>query len=104
MFGSLQAIASSPPGGPQALDRAHQHAERGRVDEGRVREVDEHAARAALDRLEQRLLQGGSRRQVDLTGDRDRGDAAAEVRSRELELHPRTEITPYGASPNPGVG
>ena len=63
-------------GGPQALDRAHQHAERRRIDEGRMREVDEHAARAALDRLEQRLLERGRRRKIDLAGDGNRGDTA----------------------------
>src|SRR3954453_3446103 len=40
-----------PAGGAQSLDPADQHAERGGVDEGRLREVDDELLLAVLDHL-----------------------------------------------------
>src|SRR6185295_11330115 len=50
----------------QSLDAAHQHAERGRVDEGRVGEVDDDLLGALADHLEQLLLELGRGVEVDL--------------------------------------
>src|SRR4029077_11797618 len=67
-------------GRTQTLDRAHQHTQRRRVDEGRVRQVNEDAARAARHDLAQGLLQLGRGGEVDLAGDADAEDPVAEIR------------------------
>src|SRR3954453_4709292 len=41
----------------QPLDPADEHAERGRVDERRIREVDDHVLRALADHVEELLLE-----------------------------------------------
>ena len=50
----------------QPLDRADQHAERRRVQERRVGQVDDDPHAAALDRLGEHLLELGGREEVDL--------------------------------------
>src|SRR6266508_2700842 len=49
--------AQAPPGGPQPLQGAHEHAEPGRVEELDPAEVDDDAARATLDELDEPLPQ-----------------------------------------------
>src|SRR4051794_5150861 len=46
-------------GGTQALDAADEHTERGRVDEGRLRQVDDKMLLAVLDHLDETLLELG---------------------------------------------
>jgi len=76
--------------GAQPLDGADQHAERRRVEEGRLAEVDDDARGAVLDRLGERLLQLRRGEQVDLAAHRD--DVAAPVQGllgqAELSRHP----------------
>ena len=76
-------------GRPQPLDPPDQHAERRRVDERGVREVDDHLLPALPDHFEQLCLELGCRVEVDLAGQRDDVPVALELFSVDVEIHSR---------------
>ena len=82
------------------LDRPHQHPERLlELDQRRVRAIDR--ARGAPRPPSLRAdacFERGRCGEVDLTGDGHPGHAAAKVRSRQLELHPRLGDYPLDSS------
>src|SRR5919202_211791 len=64
---------------PEALDAADEDAERRRVDERRVGEVDNHVLAALRDHVEQLLLELRRRVQVDLARERDHVRASVDL-------------------------
>ena len=72
---------------PQPLDPADEYAERRRVDEGRVGEVDDHLLRALADHVEQLLLELGRRVEVDLARQRDDVCVALDLLRLDVEVH-----------------
>ena len=87
MLRSLQTTDSWPVVRPQAPDAADQHAERRRVDERRVRQVDDHLRGAPVDHVEQLLLELGRDVEVDLACDRDDEGTVGERLGLDLEVH-----------------
>jgi hypothetical protein len=73
---------------PKALDAPDEHAERRRVDEGRVREVDDDVLPALRDHVEQLLLELGRRVEVDLARQRDDVRVVAQLLRLDVEVHP----------------
>ena len=75
-----------------------------RVDEGCLRQIDEHPLCSPVDqRLAERARQRRSRVQIDLTRNGDLNDTIAEVQRRSLHLHHRPSTTP-SAGPNIAFG
>src|SRR5262249_44697477 len=72
---------------PEPLDTAHEDAERGRVDERGVAEVDDHVRCALCDHLEELLLELRRRVEVDLSGQRDDVHAVCELFGLDVEVH-----------------
>jgi hypothetical protein len=71
----------------QALDAADEDAERGRVDERRLREVDDDVLRAVRDHLEQLLLELGRGVEVDLAAERDHVGRVVDLLCLYVEVH-----------------
>src|SRR5579884_154430 len=71
----------------QPLDAADEHAERRRVDERRVGEVDDDLPAALADHLEQLLLELGRRVEVDLAGERDHVGVVGQLLGLDVEVH-----------------
>src|SRR5207248_8498316 len=74
----------------EPLDAAHEDAERRRIDEGRVAEVDDDLLAALADHLEQLLLELRRRVQIDLTRERDDVGGSAELLGLDVEVHARS--------------
>ena len=87
MFRSLQTSESWPSFDAQPLDAADEHAERRRVDERRVREVDDDVLPALPDHVEQLLLELRRRVEVDLAGERDDVRVVAQLLGLDVEVH-----------------
>src|SRR4051812_48700241 len=73
----------------EALYATDEHAERGRVDEGRVAEVDDDVATTLVDHLEQLLLELGRGVEVDLTRQGDHVLVVAQLLGLDVEIHVR---------------
>src|SRR5919199_4059209 len=73
---------------PEALDAADEDAERRRVDERRVGEVDDHVLAALRDHVEQLLLELRRRVQVDLARKRNHVRASVDLLRLDVEVHP----------------
>src|SRR6266545_1051205 len=71
----------------QALDPTYKHAEGGRVDEGRVAEVDDHLLPALADHFEELLLELGRGVQVDLACQRDHVSVVSQLLRLDVEVH-----------------
>src|SRR2546421_4783667 len=71
----------------QSLDAADEHAERRRVDEGRVREVDYDVLPALADHLEELLLELRRRVEVHLACERDHERVVSELLGPDVEVH-----------------
>src|SRR5918995_580145 len=71
----------------QALDAADEHAERGRVDERRVAEVDDDVATALIDHVEQLLLELRGGVEVDLAREGDHVLVVAQLLGLDVEIH-----------------
>src|SRR5262249_15384567 len=89
---------------PQALDAADEHAERRRVDERRVREVDDDVLRALADHVEELLLELRRGVEVDLAGKRDDVRVAGELLGLDVEVHPVPRLLSRGSLPLRGGG
>src|SRR5919106_6618013 len=73
--------------GTQALDASHQHSERRRVDEGRLREVDHDLLLSGLDQLDHPLLELGRRVEVDLSAELDHVGGVVDRLVFDVEVH-----------------
>src|SRR4029079_6979619 len=71
----------------QPLHAADENAEGGRVDERRVRGVDDDVLAALPDHLEQLLLELGRRVEVDLARERDDVTVVAQLLGLDVEVH-----------------
>src|SRR5262249_32711049 len=83
----------------QPLHPADENAERRRVDERRVREVDDHLLPTLADDLEQLLLELGRGVEVDLARERDHVYVVREL----LRLDVEVQIRPPSSIPAAGV-
>src|SRR5256714_14627565 len=83
-----------PTGRAQPLDAANQHAERGRVDEGRLGNVDDESLLAVLDHLDETLLELRSRVEVDLAAKLDDVGLLVDFLILNLEVH--LALGPFG--------
>src|SRR5918992_1625656 len=91
--GQLPVVRAEP------LHAADQDAERRRVDEGRVRQVDDDVAAPCLDHLEQLLLELRRCVEVDLSCQRDHVLLVAELLGADVEVH---LVSPVLADRSPG--
>src|SRR5919201_5554063 len=80
---------------PQSLEAAEQHAERRRVDERGLGEVDDDATRAGADQAEQLALEMRRRVEVALAGNRDETDTVVQPLALDPDLHALLEAAPF---------
>src|SRR5262245_22786276 len=84
----------------EPLDAPDEHAERRRVDKGRVGEVDHDLLAALSDHVEQLLLELGRAVEVDLAAGRDYERVGTELLGLDVEVHAR--IIPPEVALRPG--
>ena len=86
MWGDRQTIATCPPSRAQPLDRPEQHAERHRVDERRVGEVDDQTVGAVVDRIPECLTQCRRSMKIGLPVHGDQADRCLEQDALDPEV------------------
>src|SRR5437764_2808144 len=82
----------------QPLDAADEHPEGGRVDEGRIAEVDDDVLAALADHLEELLLELRSRVEIDLPGERNDVGVVSQLLRLDIEVHSSPGIEYGGRS------
>ena len=104
MRGSATTMCRSPPSFPAPLERAHQHAEGGGVEEGHPQQVEDDGRLALGDDTVQALAQLRGGRDVDLPADGDhRRRCVRPFLYLELLIH-STLLRPSGCSrARPGI-